>query len=218
MTGVQTCALPISLSKGKSIYFDMKYRYGRLGESSAYGWYLPFDKKEDEVIMKLIDNAGRRLKGNTELKINVSLNRFQKFIADKLDEWVKAGGRDPYVETKIRISKDTLMELRKSSDEVREALKTEEDEIVEIREPISIPVVDDYEEEEGFIPSLDEVEREILRILIEGGNPDKVLERNYTTLDVVVDSLNDKALDAFGESIIQDSEIVPGYEYLVDEL
>ena len=201
----------------KSIYWDTRYRYGLLGNSDVYGWYLPFECRENEYIMKLIDNAARKVKGASTLKNYGFPSKVEKFISDKLDEWVKAGGRDPYIRNTIKISKTTLKELRKSSDEVREALKTEEDEEIIMPEPA---VIEDNEEfiDSDFISMLTDVEKEVLEVILLGGNAECIAEKNFMTLDVVVDGINDKALDVFGETIIEESEIIPGYGYLADGL
>ena len=185
--------------------------------SNLYGYTMECGNYYDDLILRMADNACRKLKGKTLLK-SYSTRPVHDYIKKELDVWIEKGGRNPYQDDRIKLSQTMLEELRRSSEEVREALRTEEDEEKElVSQEDSVECSEDRtaKTEDSCDPDscrLTSVEESVLVALLADGDAEGIAEANFTTLDIVFDSINEKALDVFGEAVIsEDGEIYDDY-------
>ena len=121
-------------------------------------------------------------------------------------------------ERRVKIDFSRLDTIRERSAAIRDRLIVDEDEHIssEAVESVSCDdVVDDNNS--GIISTLTELERRVIKAVLEGEDTGFVREEGQM-LSVVVDSINEKLYDYFGDSILFDDGTLQIYEDYIEEV
>lgn len=103
---------------------------------------------------------------------------------------------------KVEIDLDSLAGIRADAAVTRESLLTDEER--EAEEQLAGPVEPAADNTEAAMPVKEESsEMQILRILLNNGDPSDIIKQNSLMPSVVADSINEMMFDAIGDSVVE---------------
>ena len=185
--------------------------------------------------MSLTEKAGELMKGFVQV-VYLSFMNVAEDAAGYIDEknnktvssWMKKVIEETcrnYIqeiklreERRVKIDFSRLDTIREKSAAIRDRLIVDEDEHIssEAVESVSCDdVVDDNNS--GIISTLTELERRVVKAVLEGEDTGFVREEGQM-LSIVVDSINEKLYDYFGDSILFDDGTLQIYEDYIEEV
>ena len=192
--------------------------------SSSSKHFMSFLVKRLECELRRIANHKNRLTADLSEQAEIFLRRnkidikeIDSLIIKSIDEYYREKNK-----VVIEVDDSTLNRIRSEAIETQERLTVEEiseiEEIDEVETSSSSPT--DKEEiiitDEGFLP----LEIEALRLLLNMNGDIKLLaDTNGVMLEVLVDGINEKAIDKYGDNLISEEyTIYEEYIELVKEI
>lgn len=182
-------------------YFSDKYEFtGK--KSSELGAVI----RETDRIMRVEYGFDKPLSSELDSKTLVKLitGEVKSFIEEKKQREARI----------VRIDPSLLSGIRQDADIIRDKLMTDEDMSDDIN--ISEVIPEEISEVSDESSSLDENEREFLRLMLSGGDFSAFAAERQLMVSVLCDCINEKLFDSFGDTVIEyvgdEPSIIEDYE------
>lgn len=148
------------------------------------------------------------LKDSTKGGFQSRLSKLQK----KKEKIIEDAPPAPII---VTVDTNALSKIRAEATETQNKLIVEDAETIlppSIEPPKNEPIAPIESGISGFIQSLEQIELDALLVILQGGNIDKFALDHGMFLNVLLDGINEKAYDAIGDAILDDTEIYPEYQ------
>jgi hypothetical protein len=190
----------------------------RLGEARPYSDSAPF-RSFLSAVLKHAENRLRELRKFPERSSGGSL---EPRVRQELDQFLRSIASQVIPRPRVEIDLGKIQELVAESDQVREMLRIEEFEPVEEPEPteepavVLVPKVGLSEDWTSFGRTLTSAQAATLAAILAGERVEEELARiakaNSLMPQVLLDSINELALDTLGDILILSDENQPRFD------
>lgn len=190
----------------------------RLGETRPYSEFTPFRV----FLSSVLKHAENRLRELRKFSERINTGSLEPRIRQELDQFFRSIAGQVIPTMRVEIDLDKIEELVAESDQVREMLKIEEFEPVEEPEPqeglavVMVPVEGLSEDWASFGQNLTPAQAATLAAILAGGQVEEELARiakaNALMPQVLLDSINELALDTLGDILILSDENQPRFD------
>lgn len=190
------------------------------GWTSTHLWGKKGGGAELGTLMKAVDCELRKRLHYPHLLKDVPMPQYERdIICHAFDTMEAEEKRSRRREIKFDFSK--LQGIRETAEETKEKLIVDEADM-EIPDEPSVPAPEPPQPEAKAVPNpfnLTETEMQVLRLLMEGKNPEPDLRKKGVLLSVVTDSINEKCFDTFGDTVlVYESDLPEVVEDYMEEL
>ena len=160
-------------------------------------------------LLKDVVRAVRKHKGKKNNRImheNLFGMPIKGIIEQAVEGWFSSGQKAsaPKERIKVILDREAVKDAESALDEVTEMMRIDDDDA----EPAGGMEVDDLA---SSGPGFTVLQKEYIRLLMDGADTRAFLERNRTTAGLMEESVNTMAMDVLGDTVIDDGEIVEDY-------
>lgn len=185
--------------------YVLKYTEKRLREYSKYKNKITVSK--DAMIRDL----------STEIGVSIIIrdNNFDKCIDNAIQNYIVNLKKDK----KLSFNTENIDSIKQITIENEQKLKVEEyEENLNIEKSIQTNQIPSITKNKTFSNTLSNLEKSVIYILINNENPTTLIKENNTMPEIIYEQINEKALDYFGDYIIDTIDVPYIYEDYLSEL